>query len=66
VGLWAERVAVGAGRDLAGVEGVEPALEARLDASLSAQVGGRAMVFAEEGVEVIFNQLLGIGTIHVD
>ena len=25
-----------------------------------------AMVFAEEGVEAIFNELLGIGSIHAD
>ena len=42
------------------------ALEARVDARLSEDIGGRAMVFAEEGVEVIFNQLLGIGSIHVE
>src|SRR5207247_7391826 len=42
------------------------ALEARIDPRLSADVGGRAMVFAEDGVEVIFNELLGIGSIHAE
>jgi hypothetical protein len=40
------------------------ALAALEDANLSASIGGRAMVFAEEGVEAIFNRLLGIGSIH--
>jgi hypothetical protein len=42
------------------------ALAALEDAELSRDLGGRAMVFAEEGVEAIFNQLLGIGSIHAD
>jgi hypothetical protein len=42
------------------------ALEARIDPRLSEDVGGRAMVFAEDGVEVIFNELLGIGSIHAE
>jgi hypothetical protein len=42
------------------------ALAALEDAGLSNQLGERAMVFAEEGVEAIFNQLLGIGTIHAE
>ena len=41
------------------------ALAALEDPELSEDLGGRAMVFAEEGVEVVFNQLLGIGSIHV-
>ena len=42
------------------------ALAALEDTELSEGVGGRAMVFAEEGVEAIFNELLGIGSIHAD
>jgi hypothetical protein len=42
------------------------ALAALEDAGLSEDLGGRAMVFAEEGVEAIFNDLLGIGSIHTD
>jgi hypothetical protein len=39
-------------------------LAALEDGGLSADLGGRAMVFAEEGVEAIVNELLGIGSIH--
>ena len=42
------------------------ALAALEDQGLSNQLGERAMVFAEEGVEAIFNQLLGIGSIHAE
>jgi hypothetical protein len=42
------------------------ALAALEDAELSRDLGGRAMVFAEEGVEAIFSELLGIGSIHVE
>ena len=41
-------------------------LGALVDPRLSDDVGGRSMVFVEEGVEAIFNQLLGIGSIHVE
>ena len=40
------------------------ALAALEDAQLSKNIGGRAIVFVEEGVEAIFNRLLGIGSIH--
>jgi hypothetical protein len=42
------------------------ALAAHEDTGLSESIGGRAMVFAEEGVEAVFNELLGIGSIHAD
>jgi hypothetical protein len=41
-------------------------LAALEEPDLSEEVGGRSMVFAEEGVEAIFNELLGIGSIHAD
>ena len=41
-------------------------LAALEEPGLSEELGGRSMVFAEEGVEAIFNELLGIGSIHAD